>query len=51
MFMSLGVIALKEPPCYKLSHLAYSHPVIDIADLVYLVDYMFNGGPAPVCRS
>jgi len=22
---------------------------IDIADLVYLVDYMFNGGPAPLC--
>ena len=22
---------------------------IDIADLVYLVDYMFNSGPAPVC--
>ncbi len=22
---------------------------IDISDLVYLVDYMFNGGPAPVC--
>jgi hypothetical protein len=23
--------------------------IIDIADLVYLVDYMFTGGPAPVC--
>ena len=23
--------------------------VIDISDLVYLVDYMFNSGPAPVC--
>ena len=23
--------------------------VIDISDLVYLVDYMFNGGPAPPC--
>jgi len=23
--------------------------VIDIADLVYLVDYMFTGGPAPAC--
>ncbi|MCK4462592.1 MAG: SBBP repeat-containing protein, partial [candidate division Zixibacteria bacterium] len=23
--------------------------VIDISDLVYLVDYMFNGGPQPVC--
>ncbi len=23
--------------------------LIDIADLVYLVDYMFNQGPAPVC--
>ncbi len=22
---------------------------IDISDLVYLIDYMFNGGPAPVC--
>ncbi|MCK4372353.1 MAG: hypothetical protein KAW61_04365, partial [candidate division Zixibacteria bacterium] len=22
---------------------------IDISDLVYLVDYMFTGGPAPVC--
>ena len=22
---------------------------IDIADLVYIVDYMFNGGPIPVC--
>ena len=22
---------------------------IDISDLVYLVDYMFNGGPAPFC--
>jgi hypothetical protein len=22
---------------------------VDIADLVYLVDYMFNAGPAPVC--
>ena len=25
-------------------------PVTTIADLVYLVDYMFNDGPAPVCR-
>jgi hypothetical protein len=24
---------------------------IDISDLVYLVDYMFNGGPAPPCWS
>lgn len=24
--------------------------VIDISDLVYLVDYMFNAGPAPVCE-
>lgn len=24
-------------------------PQIDIADLVYLVDYMFTGGPDPVC--
>ena len=24
-------------------------PLIDIADLVYLVDYMFNEGPTPVC--
>jgi len=24
-------------------------PVPDIADLVYLVAYMFSGGPAPVC--
>ena len=23
--------------------------IIDISDLVYLVDYMFTGGPAPVC--
>ena len=23
--------------------------VLDISDLVYLVDYMFTGGPAPVC--
>ncbi len=23
--------------------------LIDIADMVYLVDYMFNQGPAPVC--
>ena len=23
--------------------------VIDISDLVYLVDYMFTGGPAPTC--
>ena len=23
--------------------------VIDISDLVYLVDYMFNQGPAPLC--
>jgi hypothetical protein len=23
--------------------------VIDISDLVYMVDYMFNGGPAPTC--
>ena len=23
--------------------------VIDISDLVYLVDYMFTGGPAPQC--
>jgi hypothetical protein len=22
---------------------------IDIADLVHLVDYMFTGGPPPVC--
>jgi hypothetical protein len=22
---------------------------IDISDLVYLVDYMFTGGPAPIC--
>jgi hypothetical protein len=22
---------------------------IDISDLVYLVDYMFTGGPAPTC--
>ena len=25
--------------------------VIDISDLVYLVDYMFTGGPAPTCWS
>jgi len=24
-------------------------PPIDIADLVYLVDFMFNGGPPPMC--
>jgi hypothetical protein len=24
---------------------------IDISDLVYLVDYMFTGGPAPTCWS
>lgn len=24
--------------------------LIDISDLVYLVDFMFNGGPAPVCE-
>lgn len=24
-------------------------PPIDIADLVYLIDYMFTGGPSPVC--
>ncbi|MDH4035067.1 MAG: hypothetical protein OEV80_14855, partial [candidate division Zixibacteria bacterium] len=23
--------------------------IIDISDLVYLVDYMFTGGPAPPC--
>jgi hypothetical protein len=23
--------------------------VIDISDLVYLVDYMFSGGPMPLC--
>ena len=27
----------------------YSGGIIDIADLVYLVDYMFNAGPAPPC--
>lgn len=24
--------------------------ILDIADLVYLVDYMFNGGPSPACN-
>jgi hypothetical protein len=23
--------------------------IVDISDLVYLVDYMFTGGPAPAC--
>ncbi|MDH4032390.1 MAG: hypothetical protein OEV80_01165, partial [candidate division Zixibacteria bacterium] len=26
-----------------------SYDLIDLIDLVYLIDWMFNGGPGPVC--
>ncbi|MCK4606168.1 MAG: right-handed parallel beta-helix repeat-containing protein, partial [candidate division Zixibacteria bacterium] len=39
-----------ENCCFLRGDIDHSEVLpIDIADLVYLVDYMFNEGPAPVC--
>ena len=38
-----------EPPDMRAADMDASGGVIDIADLVVLVDYMFSSGPDPVC--
>ena len=40
-----------DPECCNLrGDINHNGSGPDIADLVYLVNYMFNGGPAPVCQ-
>lgn len=46
----IGVIMYSHPGCcYVRGDINHNGTGPDIADLVYLVNYMFNGGPQPWC--
>ena len=40
-------LSAPEPPCFDEANLIPNFH-LDIADLTYLVDYMFNEGPEPI---
>lgn len=48
-FDNVRVTAVLVECCATRGDIDHSGPDIDISDLVYLVDYMFTGGPVPPC--
>ncbi|MCK4461347.1 MAG: hypothetical protein KAW46_06055 [candidate division Zixibacteria bacterium] len=48
--ITINIEALEVDPCDVARGDLNCDGVVDIADLVFMVDWMFSGGPAPYCK-